>query len=115
MIEKIDLKLGTFDGEEDKQKAIVELQTLLAQPGWKFVVKTLVSNISRYQEIINDEETPDDERRVYIKALHVLKKLAVLPKNQIAALKGRPEVEWNPDPFYTSVDELTSGDHSQSA
>ncbi len=100
-IEKIDLRLSHIDNDAERQKAINELTTLVTNPGWLFLVKVLRENLKRTEEVIFDEESDPETTRVYRKLRVFIKKMLQLPAEQMKVLGGAPEVEENPDPFYT--------------
>jgi hypothetical protein len=86
MIEKIDLKMPTeFDNEDDKEQAILEIQSLIKSPAWIFLTNILNENIKiKESEILDgvyDKEKVYDESDRLKDQRMFMKQLLELPAN----------------------------------
>lgn len=108
MIEKIDFKYGDFPTDAEREAAVVELQTLLNHPAWKFVYGVMAENLKIVENNIFDLSTPEEERKTLIRARDYLKKMMNLPQAQIERFNPSTSegLASSGDPYHTKPEEL---------
>jgi hypothetical protein len=103
MIELKDFKKMSFNSEEERVKAIADLEAFVATPGWQFLKKFIELNIAETERQILESELSKEgkytEEDLEKKMRLFMIKVRDLPLEELNNLKGGENDQDDPDPY----------------
>lgn len=88
------MKYDIFENLEDKANARTSLPELAKHPGWKYIVRTLETNIAYLTDQLKESEFADLlEVKIKQRQITHLEELKDLPETIVAAAQIEPEEE----------------------